>query len=606
MSTPRPDAAARDSKDGQPKSSTNSSKGSPGLPRRTRVALGLLLLFVLGLGLRARAIEHGLPRNYVPDTHIVRSALGMAQEKNPVPPVGRYSTYPNLLPYALLPLYATQYFSGRLTGQWYDAQSYGDYVLEHPESVHLLARWLMVLLGSLTPLVVYAAARAAGLRVGAWAAAWLVATGLMHLHFSVQERPWVAVVFFAALSAWPAASYVREPTRRRLLLSGVCAALAAACHQSGFFVLGLPGLAWWVAPLGWRGEALRRRLVDGVLCVVGFFLLAVLVGYPSYLLHGLPSAEQTIGGDQADMAIGGQSINFGRRWATFPHLARSFFGYDPLLTIFALGGLVPLLRMRRALPAALFAVAWAAFFMTHSNEHVRYLLPLAVLLSLAGGAGIERLWERGTALRVALVVLAFFPLVQSVRLGSLLAREDSRAQGELALAKAAPEAFTAIDRYGPTVDLDQASLELLEELRNASGSYLYKRESRRLEALRAGSIEGGVHGVHVSDLFEIDELTNTVRVRPGLESRLGTSAAEAFEALGVTQLLLVDRLGEGISGSCFAEFAKGRKPSVVIAPFDSTTTNVEARLPMELEFPLTSIWALERPGPWMGMFPVRP
>ena len=38
------------------------------------------------------------------------------------------------------------------------------------------------------------------------------------------------------------------------------------------------------------------------------------------------------------------------------------------------------------LPAGVFALLWAAFFLTHYNEKIRYLLPLSVFLSLPAGA----------------------------------------------------------------------------------------------------------------------------------------------------------------------------------------------------------------------------
>lgn len=582
-------------------------EGTPGGAGRWRkpTVWALVLIFALGLGLRARAVDHGMPRNYVPDTHIVRSALGMAQEKNPAPPVGKYSTYPNLLPYMLLPAFGTHYVVGRLTGDWGGVQEYKLRLSLDASPVHSIARWLILLFGAATPLVVFGAARAAGLKRGAWFASWFVATGLMHLHFSVQERPWVAVVFFTALAAWPAALYVREPSTRRLLYSGLFGALAAACHQSGLFVLGVPGIAWLVSPLGWSGTDLRARLHQGATCVGVFLLAALFIGYPSYLVHGFPEAEQTIGGDAADASFGGQSINFGRRWETFPHLARSFFAYDPILSILALLGLVPLLRRRVAWPAGLFALGWAAFFMTHSNEQVRYLLPLAVLLSLAAGALAEALWVRGPAFRIGLVVLGALPLVQGVRLGSVLATEDLRAEGERILEDLPAGTFVAIDRYGPAVDLDRQSLERLAELRQATGSELYGREATRLEALKAGWIEGGVRAIHVSDLFEMDELTGSVSVRDGLQERLGSTAEEAFERLGITHLLLANRLEAGLSENLLADLVGERVPQAVLVPYEKADGVGEARLPMELEFPLTSIWNLARPGPWMGLYELK-
>ena len=156
--------------------------------RRTRV--GLLVIWLVALGLRLWPIDHGMPANYIPDTHLVRSALGMAKDKNLVPEVGQYSTYPNLLAYSLLPVYAVEYAAGRATGQWGGAAEFGNYALEHPEVVHLPARIWFAFLASLLPLVAFGAARAMNLTVGAWVAAWLAATGLLGVHFSTQERPW--------------------------------------------------------------------------------------------------------------------------------------------------------------------------------------------------------------------------------------------------------------------------------------------------------------------------------------------------------------------------------------------------------------------------------
>ena len=65
--------------------------------------LGLFLLLFSSASLRLFPIQHGLPDNHVPDTHVVKAALGMAQDRDLIPPVGRWSTYPNLLPYVLLP-----------------------------------------------------------------------------------------------------------------------------------------------------------------------------------------------------------------------------------------------------------------------------------------------------------------------------------------------------------------------------------------------------------------------------------------------------------------------------------------------------------------------
>jgi len=541
-----------------------------------------------------------MPRNYLPDTHIVRSALGMTQDLDPVPPVDKYSSYPNLLPYTLIPVYVTHFAVGWVRGDWANPQEYRQLVAVFPDGVHQIGRWLILLFGLATPWVVLRAGRAAGLGAGAWAAAAFVATGLMHLHFSVQERPWVPMVFFAALAAWPAALYQGEARLRWLLWSGVWAACSAACHQSGFFVLALPGLAWALAPGGWSGAELVRRLKHGFSCVGLFALVVLAVGYPAYLRYGIPEASQDAGSGEL-FAIGGQGIDFGRRWESLPILAKAFFGHEPILSLLALPGLFLLWRLPRARPVLLFTVLWAAFFMTHSNPHVRYLLPVAVLLALPAGAAVEALWRRGVALRAVAILLCALPLVQAARLSTLLSREDLRSDAERVVAELPPGSLVAIDRYGPACDLDRESLETLLELRTAAGSMLYLREGLRLKALKAELLSGGAHAVRLEDLFDIDELAGTVKPRRGLEDRLGPDVESAFERLGVTHFLLVNRLAEGTEGSLLAGFVEGRVPQRVLRPY-AESAGGEARLPVELGFPLTSIWRLERPGPWMALY----
>ena len=90
--------------------------------RRRRVLVttagAAVLLVAVALLVRLAPLDHGMPRSYVPDTHVVRNAMGMLRDRNPVPEAGRYSTYPYLVPYLLLPVYATEYAVGRATGAW--------------------------------------------------------------------------------------------------------------------------------------------------------------------------------------------------------------------------------------------------------------------------------------------------------------------------------------------------------------------------------------------------------------------------------------------------------------------------------------------------------
>lgn len=558
------------------------------------------MLVVLALGLRLAPIDHGMPRPYVPDSHMVRSALGMLRDRHPVPPVGKYSSYPNLVPYMLVGVYAAEYAIGRATGAWAGAGEFGVRATLDPRLTALPARALMALLGALTAGVVVLAARAAGMRRGAWAAGWLAATCLLHVQFSTQERPWVALVFFGSLCLWAAITHERNGGLRSLLVCGAMAGLALGCHQAGAVFLGLCGLAWAFAPGGWKGAALKRRLAWGVACVAGFAGVALVLGHPYYLLHGGVAQEAVVGGERAasEFSIGGQALRFGLSLDSFARLARALVGYDPVLVLLGLAGLVPLALARGTRSAAVFAAAAAAFFMTNPSDHVRYLLPVCLLLSLAGGMAVERLAGTPARLGITAALLAL-PLVQVLRFDVVLAREDTRALAEDALRALPPNSRVVIDHYGPAVDLSVAALERLAGLRREG---LRTRESVRLELLKAGVLDAsqsGIDAVSAEDLFQLDERDRYV-VRDAARA-LGATPPEVLAALGATHFLLVDRRPGGPSQRPLANFAREREIVWTFSPASGPTPPPEAFLPTEMNFPLVALWSVERPGPWMQL-----
>lgn len=582
--------------------------------RSSNRARALILLVLLPLALRLWPIEHGMPENHVPDTHVVRNALGMARDRNPVPELREYgSTYPNLIPYVLLPVYAGQFALGRVTGEWGGAQEFGQRLLVEPERAHRTARIVLALLACFAPWAAFRAARAMGLGVGAWGAAYLVGTSLLHVQFSTQERPWALVATFLLLCAWPAALYARDGKRRHLILAGLAAAGAAATHQSGAFVLGIPGLAWLVGPRGWRGGELRARLVDGFTCVGLFGALALLVGYPHVLLHGFGAdTSQIAAGDamgENAVQFAGQALVFELRGATFVKLSRALAGYDPVLLVLGVLGLVAAVRSRAARPVTLFGLGWAAFFMTNQSDHVRYLLPVAVALAFPAAFALERAW-RTPALRVAAVALLALPLVQAVRLGHVLRQADTRALAVERLAAEYADAALAIDAHGPELPLDYASLERLSGWRDLGG-----REGYRAQLLAAGELEGGFDAVPLEAIFDYDLRSGTSRVEEEKVAALSDDPNEALRRLGRTHVLVVDRspddgappilLDPRTGPEKMAPLAVDPEPVLTIHPGGEGGRVEDASLPVELTFPLTQLWQLERPGPLLRLYRLR-
>jgi hypothetical protein len=279
--------------------------------------------------------------------------------------------------------------------------------------------------------------------------------------------------------------------------------------------------------------------------------------------------------------------------------------------ILALAGLYGAARRRASWPLVIWSLAWAAVFLTNYNDHVRYLVPLSVLLAPIAGFAAEAMLLNNTS-RGALLILLVLPLVQSVRLSWLLTREDTRAEAIERLYRVPGR--VAIDVYGPDAALDHDSLERLSEWRG-----LYRREEHRRKTLAQGRRHpdgAGLDLVRVSDLFEFDSRTHSSSVRAGLEW-LGDDPNKIFKRLGVTHILLVDRdPGDGIGPLLLdtrpTTDQSERLPILQIEAVPLFTVSPgeagrgEARLPTELGFPLLSLWQVSRPGPRMALHRLDP
>lgn len=601
-----------------------------------RAAALVLLLLVLPAALRLWPIGHGAPRpEYVPDTHVVRNALHMAKDRDLVPPGGAHSSYPYLLSYVLVPVYAADYVAGKLAGTWQDGAGYGDHLRENPWRAHRLARIVFALLASLTPLMVFLAARAAGLGAGAWVAGWLAATCLLHVHLSLHERPWGPMMAPLAASLWGAVVHVRSGSRKALVGSAAAAGVAAAMHQGGVPFLGITGLAWLLAPRSAVGPP-GARLRGGALAVLLFGAIVLLVGHPYRLVHGAPAAppagSEFLQEGMWTVSIGGQQLQLRLRWASAPTLLRAFVGYDPALLLLGLVGALAARRRRDLAAGTLFVLGWGLLFLTNPGEHVRYLLPMAVLLCVPAGLAAERFFRSKPA-RLALLALLLLPLVQALRLGAVLRRPDTRAVAEALLVDLPPDARVAIDVYGPVVPRTREALVTTERLRD-----LYAREAFRVQALDAGAdVAPGVDAIRIEDAFLFDPRHRTSEVRD-LPPRMdgspreplpADSARAALEALGVTHVLLVDRTPDDGAPPLLVDPRPSLRrdfdppgaplppklPALELGPplwrvhpaWREPTTPEEgthardAHLPTALGFPLRDLWTVRRPGPELSL-----
>ena len=624
--------------------------------RQRRLLLGVVLIGALSCALRLWPIGHGAPTpEFVPDTHVVRNALHMLGDRDLVPPANAYSSYPYLLPYLLLPVYAADFVWGSLQGDWSGGEEYGRLLKEVPWHAHLLARVLLALIAATAPLFILMAARAAGMRAGAWIAATLCATSLLHLQLSVQERPWAPMAAAIAATAWGSAVHVGSGSRRSLLWTSVAAAAAFSMHQAGGLALGLVGLAWLLAPdpelapvhrvepvdQAERGDRIKRKLIRGASAVALFWAVSLAVGHPYLLRYGLAAdvaAQDLVRDDQTQITFGAQQVVLGLRGATFTGLTRAFLGYDPVLLIAGLAGLVLALRRRALVPAMVFVLGWGAFFMTNQNEHIRYLLPMAVLMSLPAGLLLERLVRHPLGAVATGLALAL-PFVQAVRFDWLLRQDDTRILAAGMLTDLPAGSRVAIDVYGPVVPQTLSALETTASLREATGSSLYGREEHRRMMLEAGLPQApGVDALRLEDVFEYDLRHGGTWIREGLTAEHGATTQDVLASLGVTHLLLVDRtpgddapppLIDPAASRPLEGSPPGSPPVPKLAPLELSTDAswqvhpawtqptgpvvppveggaVDAHLPTAMSFPLSDLWSVRRPGPKLQLFALPP
>jgi hypothetical protein len=248
-----------------------------------------------------------------------------------------------------------------------------------------------------------------------------------------------------------------------------------------------------------------------------------------------------------------------------------------------------------------FTLVWAAIFLTNRSDHIRYLLPVTVFLAFPAGLIAERMLQRKWGLPT-LAILLTIPLVQALRFDVLLGRDDTRALAEQKLAQLPTGARVAIDRYGPPVDLDRYAIYTLATLRNTMHQPLRSREEfRKLELDENVAATPGVNAIMIEELFEYDLPTGKpIAVRPGLEV-LGKTPPEVLRKLGVTHYLRVDRRPRDERTDLVFGGAVPGTLTWIIDPAGPQGPPREAFLPTEMDFPLTALWSVQRPGPFLEL-----
>ncbi len=549
--------------------------------------LGLLLL--LAAGLRFWGLDHGLPRNYVPDTTVARAALSLGAGTKPFRGEPLPTQYPYLVPYGLFAIYGAWYAGGRVIGTFDGPRDFEAYALSHPEVFFLVARTATALAGTLMVLLVVLAGRRLTSPAGALAAGAFTATSLVLVQLSHQARPHVFTATLLVAALWLALRWMAQSHRPSLLGSWLAVGLAGSATPYGLIGVVIPLAATLGRPAARHDEG--PRVARWRLTAVGLTLGAavLLACYPGILLR--PAAS--FGYDQETGIVryfGGllaspEFVN-GRGFAK---LAWWLVSHEPVLALLAPVAIAAILRRRqgcrRWLVTTAYPLLFAAIYGSYELIYPRYLVSLIPFLALAAGDLTSRLlaWARrgrtswaahGAAAALTLVLFGP-PLVQAMRLDLLLSRDDTRLLSEAWVEDWLPRASRlGLEPHGLRPEADQDSLE---RMAREHPDQLGTKDRRRLRAGTAG-------GRSVSRLWYLEDY----RQRP------------AGELAGEQQLRYVAAVVPGDrprDDVFYRTLSAGATRLAAFSPLAPRRRTAETRLPTELDNPLVGLWRVERCGP---------
>jgi mannosyltransferase len=223
-------------------------------------------------------------------------------------------------------------------------------------------RSLSALLGTLTVLVVYAAARELSTERVALVAAALAAVNPMLVWYSQEARSYPLLIFLIALGLWAFARILRRPTEGNFVGWALASALALITHYFAFFAI-----AAEAAYLLVRGPARRMTIV--ALTGIGVVGLAI-----------LPVEQKQYGRHDAEVLTVGQSlgdrlVDVLKQFLLGPGGHTAFQGAELIAGGLVAVGLVLLVARARGREAS---GAWVAGLVTAG------IAGLAIALSLGG------------------------------------------------------------------------------------------------------------------------------------------------------------------------------------------------------------------------------
>ena len=404
---------------------------------KTRLTLGFLVL--LAIGLRLYGIGWGMPFRLHPDAakYVQPAARCGAGDFNP-----RYFENPSGFTYPLWMWMTAVDAIERARGTIEPRRSLFERYQAEPYRLELWGRWFVALIGALSVLLVYGAARKVTGERAALVAALLVAVCFLHVRqsrYAVNDIPAVAVLI---ASTWFTVAVWQSGRWRDLIIASLLAGYATGTKYTMCAAVPaiVPAVLWPRDPaVCGRNNSPRTQLARAACILIAGSGLGFLIACPYALLDAPFFFEQLRG-------LTGGRIH---RWEGQGGIPVWMLMTQSLLAGVGLGPFVVSIaalwveRHRRGFPWRSLAPFWAGplsllLLIVQPLFFARFALPLVPFLALFTGWAADRLAKekqwRFLFLALALLVSAE-SLVRSVRHGWICSHPDTRVMAVSLLAE---------------------------------------------------------------------------------------------------------------------------------------------------------------------------
>jgi hypothetical protein len=416
---------------------------APDLGRKAAILL-LLVVLLVGLGLRVWGFRVGLPQVFYTDFHQLEEAslllrTGSFQDNG---------TYPTTLVYTYAAGGAVLYGLGRLAvpPAWDDWAAFSER-LRDVSFRHSFGRIWSALVDALAIVGIYLLARVGFGRRVALVAAALVACSPINVMISHQVRIHTPA---GTLAVWAAIPFLRQmtgtPRARAMLLAGAAAGFVASCFQLGYFLLLAEVLSVPILVRPWRRAlAAVGPFLGGAVVAIGFGM--ALARLPGVVVPGAGSA--VIGSPlESSRFVFGVSDLF----RDLGRVPRQYWMWVLSMPVSAAAVLVFLARAARCRERAKLALLYGAYPLLGvtalalvQGDRARFTLALAVFTAPLAAAACLSV-ARPARRRALLLLLLGVPLLTCLRYDSLLVRPDTRDVLEALLPRvAAPDRPVVVD-----------------------------------------------------------------------------------------------------------------------------------------------------------------